>query len=130
METPEYIKRAQNKYNSKFDLVQLKLPKGTKKRIKSITEESYNAYIKRLILEDLESAQNASIGAEKAGTMKSTEYPAKSVNKPNTEQLYSFYGEKIHDIYTQIEIQEKYGNDVLMDLCKHEKNKRKEKEHE
>lgn len=121
METPEYIKRAQNKYNSKFDLVQLKLPKGTKERIKSITNESYNAYVNRLILEDLESAQNADMDTETREAAETTQEPIKSINKPNIKELYDFYGKKIHDIYTQIEIQEKYGNNLLVDLCKYEK---------
>lgn len=121
METPEYIKRAQNKYNSKFDLVQLKLPKGTKERIKSITNESYNAYVNRLILEDLESAQNADIDTETQETVETMQEPVKSINKPNIKGLYDFYGKKIHDIYTQIEIQEKYGNDMLVELYEYEK---------
>lgn len=39
MTTPQYIKNAQNAYNARFDLVQLKLPKGTKGRIKAILED-------------------------------------------------------------------------------------------
>lgn len=120
METPEYIKRAQNKYNSKFDLVQLKLPKGTKERIKSITDESYNAYVNRLILGDLEKAQKTDKSTETKETIETTQGHIKSINKPNIERLYKFYGEEIHDIYTQIEIQEKYGNDALVELCKYE----------
>lgn len=122
METPEYIRRAQNKYNSKFDLVQLKLPKGTKERIKSITNESYNAYVNRLILEDLESAQNAGTDTKTQEAVETTQKPIKSINNPNIEKLYNFYGKKIHDIYTQIEIQEKYGKDMLVELYKYEES--------
>lgn len=39
MSLPKYVKKAQNKYNSKFDLVQIKLPKGTKKKIREIIKE-------------------------------------------------------------------------------------------
>lgn len=39
MALPDYVKRAKNTYNSKFDLIQLKLPKGTKERIKMIIGE-------------------------------------------------------------------------------------------
>ena len=54
MSVPKYIKDAQNKYNSKFDLVQVKLPKGTKNRIKSVSDKSLNAFIRDLVLEKLE----------------------------------------------------------------------------
>lgn len=39
MSLPKYVKKAQNNYNSKFDLVQIKLPKGTKKKIREIIKE-------------------------------------------------------------------------------------------
>lgn len=59
MSTPEYLKRANNTYNSKFDIIQVKLDKGTKSRIKAVTNESFNNYIKRLIYSDLERVENA-----------------------------------------------------------------------
>lgn len=39
MPLPKYVKNAQNNYNSKFDLVQIKLPKGTKEKIREIIKE-------------------------------------------------------------------------------------------
>ncbi len=56
MGTPDYIKRAQNTYNAKFDLVQLKLPKGTKERIKALIGEngSISTYCVRCVLDALE----------------------------------------------------------------------------
>jgi len=39
MALPKYVKNAQNNYNSKFDLVQIKLPKGTKEKIREIIKE-------------------------------------------------------------------------------------------
>lgn len=57
MATPEYIKRANNNYNSKFDIIQVKFDKGTKERIKAITQESYNDYIKRIVYADLNKAE-------------------------------------------------------------------------
>ena len=64
MATPQYIKNAQNKYNSKFDLVQLRLPKGTKKRIVSALQDgqSIAGYCVQCVLDTLESdgiGQNA-----------------------------------------------------------------------
>lgn len=51
--TPEYTRRAIRNYNSKFDRVAVNLPKGSKERIKELTSESCNAYISKLVMEDL-----------------------------------------------------------------------------
>ena len=56
--TPEYTKRAINKYNEKFDRIAVNLPKGTKERIKDLTGESCNAYISKLVMESLEKIEN------------------------------------------------------------------------
>ena len=48
--TPEYTKKAINKYNSKFDRIAVNLPIGTKERIKELTGKSCNAYISDLVL--------------------------------------------------------------------------------
>lgn len=52
--TPEYTKKAINKYNSKFDRIAVNLPIGTKERIKELTGKSCNAYISDLVLAELE----------------------------------------------------------------------------
>ena len=52
--THEYIKKAINKYNSKFDRIAVNLPIGTKERIKELTGKSCNAYISELVLAELE----------------------------------------------------------------------------
>lgn len=61
MATPQYIKDAQNSYNAKFDLVQIKLPKGAKDRIKSIIggDTSIAAYCKSAVISALENDENA-----------------------------------------------------------------------
>ena len=56
--TPEYTKKAINKYNSKFDRIAVNLPIGTKERIKELTGKSCNAYISDLVLADLERLEN------------------------------------------------------------------------
>ena len=56
--TPEYTKKAINKYNAKFDRVAANLPKGTKDRISKLTGKSCNAYIVELVLLDLERLEN------------------------------------------------------------------------
>ena len=57
--TPEYTKKAINKYNSKFDRIAVNLPIGTKERIKELTGKSCNAYISDLVLADLERLENS-----------------------------------------------------------------------
>lgn len=52
--TPEYTKKAINKYNSKFDRIAVNLPIGTKERIKELTGKSCNAYISELVLAELD----------------------------------------------------------------------------
>ena len=58
--TPEYTKRAAKKYRDKFDILQVRLDKGTKERIKSITSASCSEYVKRLIMDNLEQKENES----------------------------------------------------------------------
>ena len=52
--TPEYTKRAVNNYRNKFDVIQLRMPKGTRERIEAKTNETLNVYVNRLISEDLD----------------------------------------------------------------------------
>ena len=59
--TPEYTKRAVNNYRSKFDVIQLRMPKGTRARIEAKTKETMNAYVNRLISEDLERTEPQSV---------------------------------------------------------------------
>ena len=56
--TPEYTKKAINKYNSKFDRIAVNLPKGTKERIKALTGKSCNAYVSELVVKDLDSLES------------------------------------------------------------------------
>lgn len=59
--TPEYTKKAINKYNAKFDRIAVNLPKGTKERIKNLTGESYNAFVSALVLKELERLESSSV---------------------------------------------------------------------
>lgn len=56
--TKEYTLRAQRKYAKKFEHASCNLPKGTKERIKSVTSESLNVFINRLIAAELEQLEN------------------------------------------------------------------------
>ena len=52
--TPEYTKRAAKKYRDKFDIIQLRLEKGMKERIKKISDgQSVNDYIAQAVTEIL-----------------------------------------------------------------------------
>lgn len=57
--TPDYVKKATAKYQSNFDLIQVRLPKGTKERIKN-NSENVNQYISGLVLADLDRLENQS----------------------------------------------------------------------
>lgn len=96
MATPDYIKKAHNNYNAKFELIQVKLPKGTKERIREITDMSYNEYVKSVVLADLdrlereekyaqESIQNAKITPENPEVKEITEPEQKPLKTANTD---------------------------------------------
>ena len=51
--TPEYTKKAIQRYNEKFDRVAVNLPKGTKEKIKELTGLSCNRYISELVIENI-----------------------------------------------------------------------------
>lgn len=51
--TKDYVRRAQNNYNSKFDRVAVRLPKGTSNIIREKTGLSINNYLLALVQKDL-----------------------------------------------------------------------------
>ena len=59
--TPEYTKRAINKYNAKFDRIAVNMPKGTKEKIKELTGKSCNAFISALVLAELERLEASTV---------------------------------------------------------------------
>lgn len=98
MKTPSYVRNAQNRYNAKFDIIQVKLDKGTKERIRSITEESYNEYIKRLVMDDLERKENVEefptgifCGRYKIDQFKSVEDAQKEIENVRRDILIGKY---------------------------------------
>lgn len=52
--TPDYIRKAVAKYQSKFDRVNINLPRGLKDQVKAATGESINGLVVRLLMEVLE----------------------------------------------------------------------------
>lgn len=67
-DTPEYTKKAVKNYREKFDVVQLRLPKGTKEEIENIADgKSVHDFIVDCIL----NAINNGIGAKDPGAVPS-----------------------------------------------------------
>lgn len=58
--TAEYTRKAVDKYRAKYDCISLRLPKGTKERIKKAGCSSVNDYIVSCVLEALDRSQPAS----------------------------------------------------------------------
>lgn len=57
--TPEYTRKAIEKYNAKFERIQINAPKGTKDKIKS-TGETVPGLINRLLVEYFEKLEEGS----------------------------------------------------------------------
>ncbi len=51
---PEYTRKAIAKYQSKFDRVNINLPRGLKDQVKTATGDSINGLVVRLLMEVLE----------------------------------------------------------------------------
>lgn len=62
----DYVKRAQNNYNAKFDLITLRLPKGTKDRMRHLVGEDVviSDFCIRAILQELEVFEAAEVKSE------------------------------------------------------------------
>lgn len=54
LKTPEYTRKAVAKYQSKFDRVNINLPRGLKDQVKAATGESLNGLVVRLLMDELE----------------------------------------------------------------------------
>lgn len=54
--TPDYIKKAVNNYRDKFDIIQVRLPKGTKEKLKELG--NVNEYIVKCVMQSLDGSQN------------------------------------------------------------------------
>lgn len=52
--TPEYTRRAVQKYRENKDQINLVLEKGTKEKIETLTGKKASAYIKALVMDDLQ----------------------------------------------------------------------------
>lgn len=64
MSTPDYIRRSQNNYNAKFDIIQIKAPKGTKERITAVSGQSMAAFCLQCVLDRLEELERSETAPE------------------------------------------------------------------
>ncbi len=53
MSTPTYTKRAVDKYRSRFDLVSLRLPKGTRARLEALNVQNVNEFITKCVIDQI-----------------------------------------------------------------------------
>lgn len=135
----KYQKDAQNRYNSKFDIVQARLPKGTKERIQSL-DYTVNAFIVEAVELMLESLETPTAPILEPTESVSTEKETKEVDQmaavevmpweegfidPLSESeeekkkeksakfLARKYGEQITDIVIQKDLINTYSVDIF-----------------
>ena len=64
--TPDYIKKAVNNYRDKFDIIQVRLPKGTKEKLKELG--NVNEYIVKCVMQSLDGSQNDNLTTKTEST--------------------------------------------------------------
>lgn len=80
--TPDYIKKAVNNYRDKFDIIQVRFPKGTKEKLKEFG--NVNEYIVKCVMQALDGSwcDDAAIKTKKPKKIPATpEKPDKTENK-------------------------------------------------
>lgn len=135
----KYQKDAQNRYNSKFDIVQARLPKGTKERIQSL-DYTINAFIVEAVETMLKSLETPTAPILEPTESVLTEKETKEVDKIATVELMPWeegfvdplseseeekkkeksakflarkYGEQINDIVIQKDLINTYSVDIF-----------------
>ena len=93
--------------------------RGLYRFLKDLTGKSCNAFISALVIKELER-----IKANKTGDISKAPAPKKT---PKISELYEIYKDKLHEFVTQLEIQEKYGNDALIQISDYAKKADQEK---
>lgn len=136
----KYQKDAQNRYNSKFDIVQARLPKGTKERIQSL-DYTINAFIVEAVETMLKSLETPTAPILEPTESVSTEKETKEVEQmaavevmpweegfvdplseseeeKRKEKIAKFlarkHGDAINDVIIQESIRSDYGMDMLI----------------
>lgn len=135
----KYQKDAQNRYNSKFDIVQARLPKGTKERIQSL-DCTINAFIVEAVETMLKSLETPTAPILEPTASASTEKETKEVDQMAAVELMPWeegfvdplseseeekkkeksakflarkYGERITDIVIQKDLINTYSVDIF-----------------
>ena len=124
----KYQKDAQNRYNSKFDIVQARLPKGTKERIQSL-DYTINAFIVEAVETMLKSLETPTAPILEPTESVSTEKETKDVDQMAAVEVMPWeegYTESKPDPVHEQEMKEvndvkakyyvrKYGESILTD---------------
>jgi hypothetical protein len=84
MSTPDYIRRSQNNYNAKFDIIQIKAPKGTKERITTLSGQSMAAFCLQCVLDRLDELERSETAPEYKQTA-NTSTDSENANTTATE---------------------------------------------
>lgn len=96
--TPEYVKNAVKNYREKFDVVQARLDKGTRERIKSLGLNQ-NDFINELVIAELNRLESEGETAnQKPKKIEPKELNGKPVYKPCKEEQYIASGRWWHDV--------------------------------
>lgn len=124
----KYQKDAQNRYNSKFDIVQARLPKGTKERIQSL-DYTINAFIVEAVETMLKSLETPTAPILEPTESVSTEKETKAVDQmaavevmpweegytePKPNPVYEQEMKEVNDIKAKYYVR-KYGESILTD---------------
>lgn len=100
--TPEYTRNAINNYRDKFDIIQVRFPKGTKNRIKDTGTDSVNSYIINCVLNALDGFHDAKVSTkteEPEKTPKAPEEPNKPEKKSSDlSELQKLLDQKKADV--------------------------------
>lgn len=124
----KYQKDAQNRYNSKFDIVQARLPKGTKERIQSL-DYTINAFIVEAVETMLKSLETPTAPILETTDSVSTEKETKEVDQmaavevmpweegyteSKPDPVYKQEMKEVNDVKAKYYVR-KYGESILTD---------------
>ena len=87
--TADYTRRAIDKYRAKFDIIQIKAPKGTKARITTLSGQSMAAFCLQCVLDrldELERSETAPEHERPANTPTDSENENTTVTEAQTEK--------------------------------------------
>lgn len=87
--TADYTRRAIDKYRAKFDIIQIKAPKGTKERITTLSGQSMAAFCLQCVLDrldELERSETAPEHEQPANTPTDSENENTTVTEAQTEK--------------------------------------------